>query len=150
MADTHLGLIAILFPKARVIHTRRDPLDTCLSCFTQLFPRGAHLYSCDLTFLGRAYRRYERVMAHWAETLDHPLIEVRYESLVADPDAGIRTLIERLGLPWDERCLRFHESTRPVRTSTDQVVQPIYDRSVGRAARFGSHLDPLRAALENG
>ncbi len=143
----HLGLIWMLFPHARIIHCRRDPLDTCLSCFTTMLP-AAHSYSHDLRNLGLFYREHDRLMKHWRTTLDLRLLEVRYEDVVADPEPQTRRLLDFCGLPWDDACLRFHESRRVALTaSIDQVRRPIYRTSVSRAARFGARLDPLRRAL---
>lgn len=143
----HLGLIWMLLPGARVIHCRRDPVDNCLGCYTTMFS-AAHVYARDLTHLGRFYREYERLMAFWKSALDLPILDVQYEDFVDDPEPHVRRLIEFCGLPWDDGCLRFHESKRVVRTaSIDQVRKPIYKSSVNRSARYGAHLDPLRVAL---
>jgi len=146
-----LGLIACLFPAGRVIHARRRPLDTCLSCWTEKMPPGTNAFTSDLRSMGLAYREHHRLMDHWAEVL--PAVglawhAVDYEALVGDQEAESRRLIEFCGLPWDDRCLRFHESGRIVLTlSSAQVARPIYGSSVGRADRFGAALDPLREAL---
>jgi hypothetical protein len=142
----HLGFIAMLFPRARVIHCIRDPLDTCVSAFMQIF-RGLS-FTLDLEDLGHYHREYERVMAHWRKVKPQAMLEVVYEDLVADLEAGSRRLVEFCGLPWDERCLRFYENPRAVRTvSKLQVRQPVYSSSVGRWRRYDSHLGPLRKAL---
>jgi tetratricopeptide (TPR) repeat protein len=147
----HLGLITVLFPEARIIHCRRDPLDTCLSCFTQKFPPGVLGFVSDLRALGQAYREYQRLMDYWRQTIQSPLLEVDYERLVAEQEPESRRILDFCALSWDERCLRFHESRRVVLTlSSAQVSQPIYRTSVGRAQRFGGHLDPLREALSSG
>jgi len=143
----YLGLIAVLLPEARIIHCRRDPLDTCLSCYmTPLDGRIDFRY--DLTHLGRFYRAYDRLMAHWKSVLDQPMLEVRYEEVIADPEGQSRRMVEFLGLPWDERCLRFHENNRPVATSSvQQVRMPLYSSSVDRWRHYEKHLGPLKAAL---
>ena len=142
----HLGFIALLFPRARIIHISRDPLDTCLSCYFQHFKDG-HAYSHSLDDLGFVYREYEKTMAHW-RTLPLRMLEIRYEDIVADQKRETRRLLEYCGLPWDERCLRFHETKRFVRTASyDQVRQPLYARSVGRHRAYAEFLAPLRAAL---
>jgi tetratricopeptide (TPR) repeat protein len=142
----HLGFIATLFPRARVVHCRRDPLDTCVSCFTQTFRNMS--FTLDLEHLGRYHRDYERLMAHWREVLPLPVLDVAYEELVADTGRVSRQLVEFCGLPWDERCLRFYENPRPVRTvSKLQVRRPVYGSSVGRWRRYAAHLAPLRLAL---
>ncbi len=144
----HLGLISLLFPGAYIIDCRRDPVDTCTSCFMSELMPAKMPYTTNLTSLGFAYRQYERLMAHWARVLDARLLRVEYEEVVADLPTQARRIIDFLDLDWDDRCERFHESGRTAQTlSYDQVQQPIYKSSVGRAERFGAHLDPLRQAL---
>jgi tetratricopeptide (TPR) repeat protein len=138
-----LGLIALLFPKARIIHCSRDPLDTCLSCYFQHFLPG-HPYAYDLEHLGSYYQQYQRLMQHWRTVLTLPMLEVRYEDLVADQERVSRELIAFCDLPWDELCLHFHETGRVVHTrSYDQVRQPLYRRSVGRWRHYQRFLEPL-------
>lgn len=145
----HLGLISKTFPGAPVIHCVRDPMDTCLSCYFQNF-RGTIPYAYDLEQLGAYYRQYERLMAHWKTVLDLNMLEVRYEDMVADQEATSRWIVEFLGLPWDDACLRFHESGRvTVTSSNEQVRRPIFSSSVGRAKNYEAHLGPLREALEH-
>ncbi len=143
----YLGLIATLFPRARIIHCRRDPIDTCLSCYIQNFGEP-HGFTLDLAHLGQFYREYERLMAHWARVLPVPVFDLSYEELTADQEDVSRRLIAFCGLDWDERCLRFNETARPVRTaSTLQVRQPMYRSAVGRWKRYAAHLQPLIEAL---
>ena len=144
----YLGLIRMALPDARIIHTRRDPVDTCLSCFAQTFSAGFG-YSNDLGDLGRYYRRYAEIMAHWRAVLPQDaMLEVHYEDLVADFEPQARRILDYCGLPWDARCLAFHETPRPVITaSAAQVRRPIYRTSSGRARGYGRLLDPLRDAL---
>jgi len=140
----HLGWIALLFPGARVIHCVRDPLDTCLSCYFQMFT-GDHPYAYDLTNLGVYYRQYQRLMRHWREVLDIPIFDVRYEALVRDPDTLGQAMVEFCGLKWDKRCLDFHKSERSVATASfQQVRRPIYSSSLGRWRHYSEYLDPLR------
>ena len=142
----HLGLIQLLFPKARVIHCVRDPMDTCLSCYTNRLM--GHPYSYNLTNLGRYYRLYEELMAHWKNTLSLSIMDVHYENLVDDPERVSRAIVEFCGLQWSNRCLDFHRSRRNVVTaSTDQVRQPIYRESVGRWKNYEQYLGELRTAL---
>jgi tetratricopeptide (TPR) repeat protein len=142
----HLGMIAVLLPRARVIHCRRDPLDTCVSAFTQNFEHIT--YATSLTDLGFFYRHYDRLMEHWRKVLPLPMYEVQYETLVAEPERISREMIAFCGLDWHDRCLAFHKIPRPVKTvSRLQVRQPIYNRSVGRWLRYEQHLGPLREAL---
>ena len=138
-----LGLIAMLFPEARIIHCLRDPLDTCLSCYFQNF--GPPLsFSYELPALAIYYRQYRRLMDHWRTVLQLPLLEIRYEELVADQERITRAMVDFCGLEWDDRCLRFHESERVAGTASyAQVRQPLYSRSVGRWRHYARHLTPL-------
>ena len=145
-----LGLIAMLFPGARVIHSLRDPLDTCLSCYFQNFRfQSMSLgFSTDLGNLGKYYRQYRRLMAHWRETLDITLLEVNYEDLVADQETVTRRMLEFCGLPWAEQCLKFYDSGRAVTTASyNQVRQPVYRRSIQRWKHYEQYLEPLKTAL---
>src|SRR5262249_229657 len=128
-----IGLIHLALPNARIIHTRRDPIDTCLSCFSKLFA-GGQPYTYDLEELGCYYRAYETLMAHWRSILPHDvMLEVQYEEVVADLEGQARRLLAHCGLPWNDACLDFHKTQRPVQTaSVTQVRQPIYQTSVGR------------------
>jgi tetratricopeptide (TPR) repeat protein len=144
----HLGLLNLMFPKARVIDCRRDPVDNCLSCYMERLAPANAMYATDLEDLGQFYRQYERLMDHWHATLDMPLMRVDYEAITGDTEATTRRILEFCGLPWDEACLQSHRVKRVEQTlSSDQVRQPIYRSSVGRAERFGALLDPLREAL---
>lgn len=142
-----LGLIAMLLPRARIIHCRRGALDACLSCYFQNFA-GRHRFSTDLTDLGHYHHHYERLMAHWREVLPGRVLEVDYEAIVAGLEEESRRLVEFCGLDWDPRCLAFHETERPVRTASQwQVRQPLFTTSAGRWRNYDKHLAPLRAAL---
>jgi tetratricopeptide (TPR) repeat protein len=147
----HVGMLAVLFPEARIIHCCRHPLDTCFSCFVTTLLPATHPYACDLGHMGAVYVAYERLMAHWRDVLKIPMLEVRYEALVADQEQLTREMLEHCGLDWDDRCLRFYEGSRPVLTASyDQVNRPIYSSSVGRYRNFEKHLGPLRTALAEG
>ena len=143
-----LGLINLLFPKAHVIHTQRDPVDTCLSGFTKLF-KDDMPHSYDLGELGRYYGKYMELMKHWDEVLPKGfLTTVVYEDVVADTEKEAKRLIEFLGLPWDPKCVDFHKSDRPVKTaSVAQVRKPIYKTSVKRWKKYGDGLQPLADAI---
>jgi tetratricopeptide (TPR) repeat protein len=144
---SYLGLIALMFPKARIVHCRRDPIDTSLSCYFQYCPRHID-FSFDLGDIAAAYGDYRALMDHWRAHLPLPILDVDYESVVADPVAESRRLIEFCGLPWDEACLNFQAGGRPVKTASKwQVRQPIYRTSVARADKYAAHLGPLRTAL---
>lgn len=145
----HLGLISILFPQARIIHTTRDPLDTCLSChfqsWTSVFP-----WVNDLAHIGAFYNDYLRLMAHWKKVLPLPMLDVSYEELTAEQEAWSRRMIDFLGLPWDDRCLRFYETERRVQNmNQDLVRQPIYRSSVQRWRRYEQHLGPLKSIIQS-
>jgi len=142
------GLIHLMLPNARIIHIRRDPLDTCLSCHTTLF-REPVRYAHDQAELGRFYRAYQALMAHWRQVLPAArFTEVDYRDLVADPEAEARRLLEFCGMPWDDACLRPEISDRPIRTASRlQARQPVYRSSVGRAERYPDYLGPLVTAL---
>lgn len=142
-----LGLIDLLFPGARIIHCQRNPTDNCLAIFMQNFTEG-HSYASSLSDLGFYYRLYERLMDHWAKTVQIPVLQLRYEELIAEPERHIRELIKFCDLPWDERCLRFHEIKRDINTpSYDQVRRPIYKTSAGRWRHYAPFLGPLFEAL---
>jgi tetratricopeptide (TPR) repeat protein len=142
------GVIHLALPNACIIHTRRDPVDTCLSCFSKLFG-GRQPYSYDLGELGRYYQAYEKLMAHWRRVLpDGIMLEVRYEDLVSDFEPQARRIVAHAGLEWDEACLAFYKTERPVRTaSATQVRQPVYQSAVGRGRRYGTKLAPLLETL---
>jgi tetratricopeptide (TPR) repeat protein len=145
------GLIHLAFPNAAILHTVRDPMDTCVSCFSKLFTED-HPYAYDLGELGRFYRRYKDLMAHWHAVLPPGrILDVRYEEVVADLEGQARRIIAHCGLAWDERCLAFHQHQRPIRTaSLAQVRQPLYGAAVGRARAYEAFLAPLKAALAGG
>ncbi len=142
-----IGLIALALPGARIVDCRRSPLDTCLSCFSKHFAKG-QLFSYDLSELGAYYRLYDRLMTHWHEVLPGRVLDVQYEDVVADPEPQIRRILEHCDLPWDDNCLQFHRTERPVMTaSAAQVREPLYNRSVGRWKAYESDLQPLIEAL---
>ena len=143
-----LGFIYLALPNAKIIHVKRNPVDTCLSAYTRLFSRSQY-QSYDLTELGRYYRNYAKLMDHWREVLPvGSFYEVQYEELVADIGTQARALIGYCGLEWDDACLDFHKNERSIRTaSVTQVRQPIYNTSVERWRKYESHLGPLLEAL---
>lgn len=142
------GLIHLALPNATIIHTMRDPVDTCISCFSKLFTEG-NFHSYDLAELGRYYRHYQALMAHWHQVLPPGrILDVAYEDTVADLEGVARRIVAHCGLPWDARCLDFHSTERIVRTaSAAQVRKPIYASSVGRRRAYQSMLEPLLAEL---
>lgn len=145
----HAGLIRLILPDARIIHCRRDPVDTCLSCYSKLFRAEQH-FTYDLAELGQFHRGYQALMAHWRAVLPPThFIEVDYESVVADLTGETRRLLDFLGLPWNDACRDFHRTPRPILTaSVNQVREPLHARSVGRWRRHAAQLGPLLEALE--
>ncbi|MFZ5672133.1 MAG: tetratricopeptide repeat-containing sulfotransferase family protein [Pseudomonadota bacterium] len=143
----NLGMVALFWPQARVIHCKRNPMDTCWSCFQNPL-NDSHNYSRDLTYLGQYYREYARLMGHWKTLMPGQIYELSYEKLTEDFEAETRRLIEFIGLPWDEACLNFHEGGATVQTlSRRQVRNPIYKSSVERWRRYEQQLQPLISAL---
>jgi tetratricopeptide (TPR) repeat protein len=143
----HLGLIMLMFPKARVIHCRRNPMDLCLSIYFQHF--SEHLdFAYSFADIAEHYRQYEQFMDHWHSVFPGRIHDVQYEALIADLDSVGRDMLAYLGLAWDENCLEFHRTSRPVGTASHwQVRQPLYTRSVERWRPYEPYLDELRAAL---
>ena len=142
------GLIHLALPDAKIIHTRRDPVDTCLSCFSHIF-NGDHPYSYDLAELGRYWRAYDRLMAHWRSALPAGvMLEVQYEDMVEDLPGQTRRLLDHCGLEWNDACLQFHKTQRPVYTaSVIQVREPIFRSSVQKWRAYEHLLQPLLQAL---
>ncbi|HWY85705.1 MAG TPA: sulfotransferase [Gemmataceae bacterium] len=141
----HLGVIATLFPRARIIHCRRDPLDICLSCYFQNFQSD---FACSLEDSGAYYRSYEKLMSHWSRVLPLAIHEAVYEDLIHDQEAVTRKMLAYCGLEWDERCLTFFNTRRAVQTaSAVQVRKPISAKGIGRWRNYRSHLGPLLRAL---
>jgi tetratricopeptide (TPR) repeat protein len=144
----HLGFISMLFPKARIIHCTRHPLDTGLSNYFQRFS-GSYDYSFDLRNIGHFYGEYKRLMEHWRSVLPMRLIEISYEDMVMNTEPTARKMLEFLGLEWDERCLAPHTNTCAVETASWwQVRQPIYSQSLERWRHYEKHLAPLKEALK--
>jgi tetratricopeptide (TPR) repeat protein len=143
-----LGLIHLILPRAKIVHVRRNPVDCCLSCYATNFTRGQY-FTYDLRELGHYYLAYLELMEHWRQILPaDSMFEVYYENLVDSPESQVRKLLEYCNLPWDERCLAFHETKRAVRTaSMTQVRQPMYRSSVERWRRYEKYLGPLLEAL---
>jgi hypothetical protein len=142
-----VGLIAMTLPNAKIIHCRRDPIDTCLSCWTKNF-NDAHAYNRSLGDLGRYYQGYHALMQHWRETIPMPILDVDYESYTSDLEGTARRIVDFVGLPWDPRCLEFYKVDRAVRTASQwQVRQPIYRTSVQKWRKYMPHLQPLLDAL---
>lgn len=145
---SRVGVIHLTLPQARIIHVRRDPVDTCYSCYANLFSQGLE-YTYDLGELGRHYRAYEALMENWRRVLpEGAMLEVQYEEMVADFETQARRIVAYCGLEWDGRCLNFHETDRAVRTaSAGQVRLPLFASSIGRWRPYAEQLRPLLDAL---
>ncbi len=138
-----LGVIFTLFPAARIIHCKRDPMDTCWSCYQQNFEQGLN-FTNDLEHLGHAYRGYLKLMHHWHQLFTDRILDIEYEELLDDPDSQSRRLLEHCGLDWIPEVLDFANQKRPVATaSLWQVRQPLYKTSIGRWKNYREHLEPL-------
>ena len=144
---THAALIHLILPNAKIIDARRHPLACCFSGFKQHFARGQH-FSYDLTDIGRYYRDYVGLMAHFDAVLPGKVHRVIYERMVVDTEDEVRRLLDHVGLPFEDACLRFWTNDRAVRTaSSEQVRQPIFDDALDHWRNFEPWLDPLKAAL---
>ena len=141
----HVGMIRLMLPNAKIIHAMRDPMDSCFSCYATLFSKNNLDFTYDLGEVGRHYVRYIELMRHWQSVLPPgSILELRYEDLVVDTEGQARRLLDYLGLPWDPRCLSFHQNERVVKTaSAAQVRRPVYKSSVARWKHFEAHLQPL-------
>jgi tetratricopeptide (TPR) repeat protein len=145
-----LGLIQLLCPNAKIIHCRRDPMDTGLSIYFQNF-FDEHDYAKDLFNIGIHYHQYKCLMEHWKQSLSIPILEIDYEELVTHQEAVTRRMLAFCGLEWDPACLDFHRSSRHVSTASyEQVRQPIYSKSIGRWKHYEKHLGQLLEGLERG
>ena len=143
-----IGLIHLILPNAKIIDARRYPLDSCLSCYRQLFARG-QTFTYDLTDIGEYFLEYQRMMDHWHEVLPGRVLTVQYEELVTDFETQVRRLIDYCDLPWEDACASFHETDRPVRTaSSEQVRQPVYTKSIHFWRNHEQHLGELIEVLK--
>ena len=143
----HAGFIRLILPNAKIVDARRHPVDCGFSNFKQHFARGQS-FSYDLAHIGRFYADYVRMMAHLDAVQPGKIHRVIHERLVDDPDTEVRALLAYCGLPWEDACLRFHETKRPVRTaSSEQVRQPLSRTGFDRWKPFEQWLDPLKKAL---
>jgi len=142
----YLGFIAKAFPDARIIHLQRNPMDSCFALYKQSFFK----YAYTLENLGKYYVAYDRLRCHWREVLKDRVIEVKYESLVADQEGQIRILLEKLGLDFEQACLNFDQNEAPSATaSAVQVREKAHTRSVHKWKKFATELQPLKDHLEN-
>ena len=143
-----IGFLHLILPNARIIDARRHPLDACVGNYRQHYARG-QTFAYDLTDIGEYYLQYQRMMDHWEEVLPGRILTVQYEEVVTDFDNQVRRILDYCGLPWEEDCIRFYETERPVRTaSSEQVRQPIYTGALNFWRNYEAHLDELIEILE--
>ncbi len=144
---THVGLIHLILPNARIVDARRHPLGCCLSGFKQHFARGQS-FTYDLADIGRYYRDYVELMAHFDTVLPGRVHRVLYENVIADPEGEVRKLLDYCGLPFEEGCLRYYENDRAVRTaSSEQVRRPLFSDALDHWQNYAPWLEPLEAGL---
>ncbi len=143
----YAGFISQLFPDARIVHCQRDARDVCLSNYFTEFAVG-HVHTYNLESLAQTYKDYQELMEHWNMVLPIPILNVRYEELVADPRVWIERILDFCGLEWEDACLNFHQSKRQVATASyDQVRRPLYKSSVARWKHYARHLEPVSRIL---
>jgi tetratricopeptide (TPR) repeat protein len=143
--DMITGLIARMFPAAKIIHITRDPRDVATSCFLGAFNSSMYPWTSRLEWTAKAWEQSQRLMDFWKESLSNRILEIRYEDLASKPEDEIPKLLEFLGLEHDDRCFEFYKSKRRVRTlSHDQVSKPMYTSSIGRHKNYAAHIDPIR------
>ncbi len=143
----NIGLLHLILPNAKIIDARRYPLDTCLSCYRQLFAKG-QTFLYDLQDLGEYYLQYLEMMEHWDRVLPGRVHRIQYENLVTDFEGEVRRLLEYCELPWEDDCINFYQTDRPVRTaSSEQVRQPVYTKSIHYWRNYDEHLGELKDIL---
>jgi tetratricopeptide (TPR) repeat protein len=146
---SHIGFAHLILPNARIINARRHPLDSILGSYKQLFGKGQN-FTYDMDELVLYYRQYHEIMKHWQRVLPGKVLDVHYEETVGDFEAQVRRILAHCGLPFEEACLRFHETNRAVRTaSSEQVRQPLYTRALGTWRRYEKHLRPWQQEIED-
>lgn len=144
---SHVGFVHLILPNATIINARRHPLDSILGSYKQLFGQGQN-FTYDMGELVLYYRRYHELMKHWHRVLPGKVLDVHYEETVGDFAAQVRRILAHCGLPFEEACMRFHETHRAVRTaSSEQVRQPLYTRALGTWRRYEKHLRPWQEDL---
>jgi hypothetical protein len=143
----HIGLIKLMLPRAKIIDSRRNPLDCCFSGFKQLFAEGQE-FSYSLADIGQYYRDYVRLMDHWDDVLPGFVLSVNNEDVIADLEKEVSRLLEFCGLPFEQACLDFHKTQRIVRTpSSEQVRRPVNSSGVGQWRKYSPFLGPLKQSL---
>ena len=136
-----VGFAHLILPNVKVINARRHPFDSCLGAYKQLFGAGQN-FTYDMLDLAHYYQQYDRIMKHWHEVLPGKVLDVHYEETVTDLEGQVRRILDHCGLAFEESCVRFHETERPVKTaSSEQVRQPIYTGALGKWRHYEQHLD---------
>jgi hypothetical protein len=136
-----IGFAHLILPNAKFINTRRHPFDSCLGAYKQLFCVGQN-FTYDMLDLAHYYQQYDAMIRHWHEVLPGRVLDVHYEETVTDLEGQVRRILEHCGLPFEEGCVRYHETQRAVKTaSSEQVRQPIYTSALGKWRRYEEHLD---------
>ncbi len=144
---SHVGLAHLILPNAKIINARRHPFDSCLGGYKQLFGKGQD-FTYDMNELAVYYRKYHETMQHWHRVLPGKVLDVHYEETVSDLETQVRRILSHCGLPFEEACIRFHETERAVKTaSSEQVRQPIYTRALGYWRHYEKHLEVWREEL---
>jgi tetratricopeptide (TPR) repeat protein len=144
---SHIGFIHLILPNAKIIDARRQPLDACIGNYRQLFAKGKN-YAYDINECGEYYVDYVRVMDHWDEVLPGRVLKVQYEHVISDLESEARRMLDFCELPWEDACLDYHQSDRPVNSaSAEQVREPIYKDAVGYWKNYESRLDALKEVL---
>ncbi len=144
----HVGLLHLILPNAKIINARRHPLDSCFGSYKQLFAQGQP-FTYDLVELGEYYLQYQRLMDHWHDVLPGKVLDVQYEEVVTDLEGQVRRILEYCELGWEDACLRFHETSRAVKSaSSEQVRQPIYASAVNTWRHYERHLGALIEVLK--
>ena len=139
----HIGLIKLILPKAKIIDARRNPMDTCFSCFKQYFAKGQH-FTYDLDDIARYYKDYVRLMDYWKKLFPEEIFTINYEQVIENPNDRIRDLLEFCNVKFEDSCINFHKSKRPVKTaSSEQVRQPMYKTGLDYWKNYSNNLDTL-------
>ncbi len=142
-----MGFAHLILPNAKIINARRHPFDSCLGAYKQLFGHGQN-FTYDMLDLAHYYQQYDATMKHWHEVMPGKVLDVHYEETVTDLEGQVRRILDHCGLPFEESCVRFHETERAVKTaSSEQVRQPIYTGALGKWRRYEKHLDTWQEHL---
>ena len=144
----HIGFLKMILPNAKIINAQRNPLDSCISSYKQLFYKGQS-WSYDLFEIGEYYLEYQRMMDHWHQVIPGEILDLKYDNLINNQQHETERLLNYCGLEWEEGCLKFYETKRSINTaSSEQVRQPIYKGAMNAWKNYESHIEPLIETLE--